>query len=256
MRVHNLRANMKRSPKSGGIALRKIYRFSSGIISVSAIAYILLLSFPQMLFANSATHGHFTVYSNGLIDKNVVSVLDAAEERLQTSPLYDTSVSRSVYLTDSHGIYALLSHKAYRSFGNTAPLIGNVFINRSDSEQDMVFINRLRDNTRSLSGVIAHEITHLFIRKKYGQFSSMFIPTWKIEGYCEYVAGSSTLTYDEGVALWKAQPTEDTGYQYFKFHMMVKQLLDTESMSVDDLFDSNLDEGEVAAKTLQNLRGH
>ena len=53
----------------------------------------------------------------------------------------------------------------------------------------------MANNARSLSGVIAHEITHLLIRKKFGYWRNLTMPTWKKEGYAEYVAGGSTLPY-------------------------------------------------------------
>jgi hypothetical protein len=228
----------------------RIYAISSGFLTIAVIGYLILISFPQMLFAHRMTHGRFVVYSNDILDDNVVHILDQAESRLLRSPLNDESVKRRVFLTGSSRTYALLSHKAYNSFGNSVPFIDNIFINRSDPASDKVFINRAAHNSRSLSGVIAHEVTHLFIRRKYGELSAISIPNWKIEGYCEYVAGSSTLTFNEGMALWRSDPDEDLSYRYFKYHMMVKYLIENEGLSVEELFSKRLDEKDVTAKAL------
>jgi hypothetical protein len=181
-------------------------------------------------------------------------VLGQAESRLRRSPIYDESVSRHMYLTNGFGKYAQLSHKAYRSFGNSVPFIENVFISKTDIPADRVFMNREKNNARSLSGVVAHEITHLFIQRRYGTLNSMLMPAWKKEGYCEYVAGESTIPLDEGIRLWIENPQDDTGFRFTKYHLMVQYLLEKENISVDDLFTKSFDEKDVAAKTLTSLR--
>lgn len=134
------------------------------------------------------------------------------------------------------------------------PFINNVFINKTDLADDRVFVNREKNNSRSLSGVIAQEITHHFIRQRYGTLASMLQPSWKNEGYCEYVAGDSTIPLDEGMRLWRENPSDDTGYRFTKYHAMVKYLLEKEGMSVDELFAQALDEKEIAARTLDAFR--
>ena len=232
---------------------RRIYRIASTTVGVIAIAYLLLINFPQTLLAHSTTYGKFNVYSAQPAEPEIRSVLDAAEQRLQTSPLYDDSVGRRIYLTTGFGMYALLSNKAYGSFANSVPFVNNVIVNKTDVASDQVFIPRDKNNTRSLSGVIAHEITHLFIRQRYGTVKATMMPTWKNEGYCEYVAGSSTISFEEGLRLWRASPTDDTGYRYVKYHAMVRYLLDHEHITVDELFTRDFDEIEIASRTFDSL---
>jgi len=230
-------------------------KVASVTLSALGVAYVLLLYFPQPLFAYSTRYESFQVYSRQPIQPELVAVLDSAEARLKTSPIYDASSTRYIYLTDSYGVYALLSHKAYKSFANSVPFIRNVFINKSDVAADRVFVNREVNNSRSLSGVIAHEITHLFIQKRFGTTNAVLTPTWKNEGYCEYVAGDSTITLEEGIRRWRENPSDDTGYRYIKYHLMVKHLIENEGMSVDDLFTQSLDESAIAGRTFAGFRG-
>jgi hypothetical protein len=141
------------------------------------------------------------------------------------------------------------------SFGKGYALLPtqNVFINRADYQHDLVFRNAKENNQRSLSGVIAHEITHLLIRKRFGYLRNLTMPTWKKEGYAEYVGGGSTLSYDEGVRLWKANPKDATGYQYFKYMMLVKYLLEHDTVSVDDLFNRDFDVQVLEERVLKSL---
>ena len=242
------KGNVRRTGK-----LRKAYKIASAVLGLAAIGYLLLLCFPRPLFAYTANYERFTIYSREPIDPGIERVLDGAETRLRTSPIYDGEISRRIYLTNGFGIYALLSNKAYKSFANSVPFINNVIIDKSNVAADLVFVNRPINNSRSLSGVVAHEITHLFIRQRYGTVRAILMPTWKNEGYCEYVAGDSTIPLDEGLRLWRENPTDDTDYRYTKYHAMIKYLLEKEHMTVDDLFTRDLDEKEVAAKTFANL---
>jgi hypothetical protein len=98
-------------------------KVASVTLSALAVAYVLLLYFPQPLFAYSTRYESFQVYSRQPIQPELVAVLDSAEARLKTSPIYDASSTRYIYLTDSYGVYALLSHKAYKSFANSVPFI-------------------------------------------------------------------------------------------------------------------------------------
>jgi hypothetical protein len=85
------------------------------------------------------------------------------------------------------------------------------------------------------------EVAHLFIRERVGAVRAALMPTWKNEGYCEYLAGDTTITYEEGVSLWRANPRDDSKYRYFKYYAMVKYLLETEKLSIDDVFDRSFD---------------
>src|ERR1043166_1803229 len=233
--------------------MKRAFKISSFGVTILAINYLLLLYFPQPLFAYSTDYGTFQVHSRQPIGSELAAVLDSAEARLKRSPLYDKSVKRHVYLTDGFGMYALLSHKAYKSFPNSVPLIDNIFVDKSDVPADRVFVNRAKNNSRSLSGVIAHEVTHLFIRRRYGTLAASIMPVWKNEGYCEYIAGDSTISIEEGIRLWRENPADDTGYRYIKYHLMVKHMLEHENMSVDDLFTRSLDEKEIADQTFADL---
>jgi len=241
----------KPTPKVSRV--RRIYRRVSVTLGFAAIAYLLLLYYPQPLFAYSTEFGGFKVYSREPIDQSIEKVLNDAETRLRRSPLYDESVSRRVFLTGGFGMYALLSNKAYRSFANSVPFINNIVVSKTDVPNDLVYVDRTYHNSRSLSGVIAHEVTHLFIRQRYGTINASLMPTWKNEGYCEFVAGDSTISLEEGMRLWRENKSDDASYRYLKYHLMVRHLLEKENMSVDDLFTRNLDEKEVEARTFASL---
>ena len=234
----------------------KLYRaFRYTVLSIAA-AYLLLLIFPQVLFAHEVSYKNFTVYSREPLDQNVQALLDKVEQRLATSPLNTQDVKPKIFLTNSHGLYTGLSlNMGGNSFGKAFPLLPttNVFINKADVAQDLVFRKAPTNNQRSLSGVMSHEVTHLLIRNRFGYLRNFTMPAWKKEGYSEYIAGGSTLDYEAGVRLWKANPQDGTGYQYFKYYMLVKYLLETEKLTVDQLFERDIDRSAIEAKVLSSL---
>lgn len=220
------------------------------------VAYIFLLSFPQVLFAHQTSYKNFKVYSREPLNQDIRAVLDKAETKLAASPINDPLLQPKVFLTGSHGLYATLSlFVGSGSFAKGFAMLptSNIFVNKSDAAHDLVFRNATTNNQRSLSGVIAHETTHLLVRKRIGYLKNLRLPDWKKEGYCEYVAGGTTLDYETGVKLWRANPADGTGYQYFKYYMLVKFLLDHDKLSVDELFNRDIDVQSLEARVLLEL---
>jgi hypothetical protein len=237
-------------------ANNRTYRVLRYLLVSFAVAYLLLLSFPQVLFAHQISYKNLKVYSREPLDQNIYAVLDRVEARLATAEINNQEIKPKLFLTNGFTLYSLLSlYLGGDSFGKGFPVLptNNIFICKSDLAKDLVFRRAAANNDRSLSGVIAHETTHLLIRKKFGYWRNLTMPTWKKEGYAEYVAGGSTLPYETGVKMWKTNPRDGTGYQYFKYYMLVKYLLERERLSVEDLFNRDFDLHSLEEKVLQSL---
>jgi hypothetical protein len=119
--------------------------------------------------------------------------------------------------------------------------------------RDLVFRDAQVNKERSLSGVIAHEVTHLLVREKFGYLKNLTLPAWKQEGYSEYVAGGTLLDYETGVRRWKENPTDDAGYRYFKYYMLVKYLIDVKKLSVEEVFTRDFDVQSLEREVLNSL---
>lgn len=237
-------------------AKSKLYRIIRYAFLTLAASYLLLLSFPQLIFAHEVSYKNFTVYSQQPLDQNVYAMLDKVEQRIATSPLNTADVKPKIFLTNSQRLYSLLSlYIGGNSFGKGYPLLpnSNIFINESDLDQDLVFRKAPTYNQRSLSGVVSHEVTHFLIKNRFGYLKNVMLPVWKREGYCEYIAGGSTLDYETGLRMWKANPNDGTGYQYFKYYMLVRYLLEDEKLTVDELFTRDIDRAALEAKVLREI---
>jgi hypothetical protein len=230
----------------------RTYRITNYILTGLGVLYISLLVVPQILFANHVSHKHFDVYSRQPLNNNILRVLDAAEAKLERSPIYNKQLSETLIMSDSFGLYRFMTWSG-RSMGSTIPVLGLSRINKSDVDNDLVFADRELPNQRSLSGVIAHETMHNQIREYLGIGRYLATPAWKDEGYCEYIAGETTLSFEEGLRRWKEKPDDPSGYAYFRHRQMVKYLLDVEKIGVDELFNREFDENLVAVKTLSNI---
>jgi len=241
-----------RAARAGSRAFR-VLRYA--VISI-VVGYVLLLCFPQVLFAHVVSYRNFTVYSRQPLDQNAYAILDKVESKLTASQINSPDVKPRIFLTNSFGLYSSLSlFLGSNSFGKGYAMLptDNIFINQSDLASDLVFRNAPSNRERSLSGVIAHESTHLLIRKQFGYWRNLTMPTWKKEGYAEYVAGGSTLSYETGVKLWKQNPKDGTGYQYFKYYMLVRYLIEHDKLTVNELFEREFDLPQLEEKVLKTL---
>lgn len=237
-------------------AKSKTHKILRYLLMSAVVAYLGLLCFPQVLFAHQVEHHNFKVYSREPLDQNIHAVLDRVEARLAATGVNDPTLKPRIFIADRHGLYALLSlYVGSKSFakGYAALPTDNIFVNKCDVARDTVFRNAQTDNERSLSGVIAHEVTHLLVRRKLGYVRNLRLPTWKQEGYSEYIAGGSLLDYQTGVQRWKEKPNDDARYRYFKYYMLVKYLLDTKQLSIDDVFNRSFDVPALEAEVLSSL---
>src|SRR5215831_1612641 len=142
----------------------RAYRILRYLVVTVVVGYILLLCFPQVLFAHGISYRNFSVYSRESLDQSIYAVLDRADSRLAASDINNVGVRPKIFLVNGFNLYSLLSlYLGRNSFGKGYAIhpTNNVFINKSDLAKDLVFKDTLTNNQRSLSGVIAHETTHL-----------------------------------------------------------------------------------------------
>jgi hypothetical protein len=140
-----------------------------GALLCLLVLHALLVIFPQPLFRHHLTYGNFTVRSTEEIPDEVKTVLDRVASLLSASELDDASFHHRVYLCNSYGLMRFLLLRNVH-FGANLPN-GSTFIVQADIRNDLARCKRIgpTDNRlRTLSGSIAHEITHHLIRRKIG----------------------------------------------------------------------------------------
>jgi hypothetical protein len=237
------------SPEPGARRKRRWARAGRVAAASVAASYLLLLAFPDVLFAYHATRGNFRVSSEVPLDPRLAAVLDDAEARLARSPLNDPRMVHRLYVCDSPLRRWLLTPGGRGSFGTTYAVIRTTVLERVDVRDNLSYRDAPRDNVRPLGSVIAHERMHALLDRRFGALACFRMPTWKTEGYCEFVAGDPSFDVAEGKRLICDGKDDDSGpFRYFRYHAMVKYLLEVEGLSVDELFSRRFDEAALLAK--------
>lgn len=191
---------------------------------------------PLLMFPHVRTVGATPVYSDAPIPDEIVAVIARTDALSGASALYTPEVlERPVYLTDGGLRWRLLTFGS-RAFAQSRPIVETIVVNRVDVAADRVWNGA--GGGRELSGVIAHERTHALIRNRFGLLADRIYPTWVREGYCDHVAGSSTLT-DEAAAQLVAEGRRTPALTYYESRKRVERELAANGGSVEALFSSS-----------------
>jgi hypothetical protein len=202
-----------------------------------AVAYLLLLSFPQVVFPCEVSYKNFRVYSARPIDRNIYAILDKAQARLAASGIDDPAFVHRIFLCDDPLRYRLFAPRSVGSFGVSLAPLGNTFLARSDIAADRVYREAEAHRTRTLSGAIAHEQTHHLLARHFGLLRDYRTPDWKKEGFCDYVSGAPTLDRAEGLRMIREGRGVGSGpYRYFTYYLTMKYLIETKGYRLDEIF--------------------
>lgn len=223
--------NRTKKPKSKA---RRIFTWG---INLSLILLASPLLAPQLLaFPHQRTIGDTTIYSEHPIGPNMENILKRSDALLQKSAIYSDSYGRHIFLAQDGLRWNWLALSVRGGVGLTRAISPNtVIVNVADLEKDLTPSRGPIGKPRSLSGTIAHERTHQLIRGHFGVFKSYGFPTWKVEGYSDYVAQETMLSADD-VALLKKQGKEHPGIVYAEGRQRVADILAKNGGSVDRLF--------------------
>jgi hypothetical protein len=149
---------------------------------------------PQLLaWPYRAEIGHIMVYAEQPIPPQKRTVLARADALVARSPLAEPGLERRLFLTDGGWRWDLLALTSRGAFGLRRPFRDAIIVNASDVAADRVENGAPVGGTRSLSGVIAHETTHILVADRLGEWQAFLLPSWKFEGYADYVARESSL---------------------------------------------------------------
>lgn len=228
---------MSEAPRTGRRPRRTILRTVNWAFGLVGLLLGSVVVAPQLLaFPHVADVAGTRVYAEAPIDRAAVArVLARADARLMTSPLYGEPVGTRVFLTNGGWRWRLLALTTSGAVGFTRPwsdiVSDAVILNRSDVERDRVTSVY---GSRSVSGVIAHERTHIMVRRHLGLVGGVTLPRWISEGYADHVAGESTLSA-ERVAQLRAEGSDHPAIFYFEARRRVEAALATNGGDVEAL---------------------
>lgn len=210
------------------------------LILLLIICFVFFL-FPQIVFGKKIEYKSFIIYSHSQVDKNIFVVLDRAESLIDSSELNNFKPELfKIYLCNSFLEYFFFAPTQRHAFACNNPLTGNILISKSDISQNLVERNDPENNFRSLSGTIAHELTHSLIKEYVGFFRYMQLDTWINEGYADFIAKESSFNFQKGLALLcKHENSSKTSFRYFKYRLYIEYLIKDKKIAGNQILAGN-----------------
>jgi len=206
----------------------------------------------------------YTDTKDSIYKNDIMLVLDSCLRVLEQNNIQSKTNERIILCTDinKYSWKTFFLHKNTLGvnyyFFNAIIMAPADYKNNKQNKYDERLINR------RLSDAIVHEIIHLYLREKIGYFTNMkmaFFQKWKIEGFCEYIANSSSFNIEEGkrIFLNTADSKDEllnsqlmkTCYFYFKSRLKVDYLLSYKKLTFNEFITTNFNE-----KNLENEIRH
>jgi hypothetical protein len=194
---------------------------------------------PQLLaWPYSAEIGHTLIYSEAPIPPEMRAVLARSDALVARSPFAQPGLERRLFLTDGGWRWELLALTSRGAFALRRPLRDAIVVNASNVAADRVENGAPVGGARSLSGVIAHETTHLLVARRLGEWRAFMLPGWKSEGYADYVARESSLG-DADYARLRANGARRDAMFYYEARRRVAEALHRNGGNVERLLDGD-----------------
>jgi hypothetical protein len=150
--------------------------------------------------------------------------------------------------------------------GSAYWILNRIIIAPSDFTKDLLMRQIDTFKLRRLSAVLVHEVVHIYIKERIGVFKTIFLPSWKNEGYCEFISDNSTIDiqYAKNIFLNMSKSEEDALfdrkdfhariYGYFKHRIKVDYLLAYKKVDFDTFIENDYDEEVLENEIKRDLR--
>ncbi len=241
----------KRRRKSG--LETRVWNLLNWVFLVLLAGFIVLHLFPGIVFQNKLTAHGITVHSRSPLPPSAVEVMARAATLVAASELAIPGRTAEVYVADQAWVYSLF-RPFKKSFAVAAPWTNNVFIANGDFDKDLARSRQPVHNTRVLSAVMAHEITHGLIVERLGLIDTVRTKDWVKEGYCDYVAREGSFPEKEGLALLAAGRTDpSSSFDYFVGRQLVTYLIEQKKMSFEQIAAGSIASPQLRASTAAEM---
>ena len=239
-------------PRQKALSAQASYWMNWAFFTLFSI-FIILHVFPTIVFRHNMTAHGITVHSRSPLPPAANAVLAKAAALVSTSELAVAGNKADVFVADAPWVYWLF-RPFKSSFAVSVPWTGNVFIANGDFEANIARSRNAIFNTRTLSGVIAHEITHGFIFRRIGVIDSLRAPSWVTEGYCDYVAKEGSFPEQQGMALLAAGRTDPSAsFQYFVGRQLVAYLIEQKKMRFENIAQAAMQSPDLRTNTVAEM---
>ncbi len=208
--------------------------------TILAVVYFFLIISPSILFTCRTEVGNCRIYSNESFPAD--SMIVYSLQKLNRSGLMRDDTHFDIFICDNYSLYTFLAPASRNSFGVHYPVTGNIILTKSDLQCGTVTRNGTDNNIRSLESVLAHEMTHRLIESEFGFWKTRFMPAWKEEGFCEYIAGASSYDVKEGLKIFAYGKDDGSlSYRYFTYRLFVTCLTERKGLTIRQIAERDFD---------------
>jgi hypothetical protein len=206
-------------------------------ITLAVLFGVVKLAPEALAWPHKAVIGDTKIYSVAPIPARAMrDVLATSDELLRASTIHSDSYGKRLFLTDGGWRWQLLSIGLAGAKAHSSPLTEAIVVNRNSIAGNWVRSDNGLGGRRSLSSIIAHERTHGLIRARYGLVKAGLAPQWKVEGYCDFVAGETSLSAAD-VLMLEARGEDHPAIPYFEGEARVRGALVEQGQTADRLFE-------------------
>ncbi|HEY1870378.1 MAG TPA: hypothetical protein VGG71_04930 [Chitinophagaceae bacterium] len=214
---------------------------------------------PILLYANKTIVGNYAIYHNKQLDKKFEQRLKQSNILIKSSELYDSKLQIDVCLKDGSNypklIKAIMGKDFLSSFYNKIIFVADT-VNYNDN-----YI-QLDEHKWNLTQMLAHSQVHCLEFNKYGLWRSNPIgkhPTWKWEGYPEYVSrqNSDQINLQNNIQkLLQIESTANNGWMKFadstetliafdEYRLLIQYCIEIKKMTFVELMKDTTEEKTV-----------
>ena len=228
---------------------------------VGALLYLTLVCFPQIAFAHTVSYKAYHVYTTEPLGDDLPAlhaVLDEVDRRLASSEVYDRTAVHRIFLTPSHRWFAFFAPGSRSAFAVNRHVLHHVLVNESDLAANVVRNGSEANGQRALDGVLAHEITHTLLARRFGDLRLLQARaegrSLREEGYCDFVAQETSFDPEHGAAmLRRGEHERSASFEYFRWATAVRQLIEAEGWGVEPVLFGEWDIEDVLARATRQL---
>lgn len=211
-----------------------------------------LFFFPYPLFPHHVEVAGFEVFSDREIPADLEAAIEDARRRVDAMELSRGETTLRLFICNSERKYVTLSRLAGKRHAGQALVItaaGNAFFSIHGIEsigqrnRGSPVHSRLEG---SLSAAIAHEFAHVLLSAKVGRRDERRIPTWKSEGYADFMAHRGSAASDPEYDLrnrisylldeshWRP-PVTTYDRRHVRWHVLVEYLFTVRGIRLAEL---------------------
>ena len=223
----------------------KITNYS--LLGVTTI-YMCCILYPNFLFSHTITYENYSIYSKVTLGDDALEIVKQTHKHLTSSEIYDSSVKHNIYICNNYNLYTFLAPFSRKAFACNYPLINNIFVAKCDFSKKEAYKNTGEADAyvRKIHELLAHEVTHTLIEKSLGYWKYRLLPTWKNEGYCEYIGYNRPFSLEEAQSYIHSHPDNNRPQvTYRKYYFAVSYLMEEGKMSFSEMTQANISMEEV-----------